>query len=112
MGFGAKISVSMVEGFAFVDKLDWNAYHEGQYIQESIEAYRNHPGVYPEAVLADQIYCLSSSIYSFIVFAVKHTLLEQGKYDSLKSHLLLNLDFSENKYMFLHCAMSHLQKYL
>jgi len=54
--FGAKLSVSMVAGFAFLDKLDWNAYHEGKYLQESIEAYHNRYGVYPEAVLADQIY--------------------------------------------------------
>lgn len=54
--FGAKISVSMVDGFAFLDKLDWNAYHEGKYLHESIETYRKRHAVYPEAVLADQIY--------------------------------------------------------
>lgn len=54
--FGAKLSVSMVNGFAFLDKLDWDAYHEGNYLIESIEAYHERYGLYPEAVLADQIY--------------------------------------------------------
>jgi len=54
--FGSKISVSVVEGFSFLDKLDWNAYHEGNYLQDSIMAYRKRFGFYPEAVLADQIY--------------------------------------------------------
>lgn len=54
--FGAKLSVSMVNGFSFLDKLEWNAYHEGKHLRESIEAYHNRYGVYPEAVLADQIY--------------------------------------------------------
>jgi hypothetical protein len=54
--FGAKLSVSVVDGFAFLDVIQWDAYHEGSYLQESVEAYRRRYGVYPEAVLADQIY--------------------------------------------------------
>lgn len=54
--FGAKLSVSLVDGFAFLDVIKWDAYHEGSYLQESVEAYRRRYGVYPEAVLADQIY--------------------------------------------------------
>jgi len=33
-----------VNAIAFLDKLDWNAYHEGKYLQESIEAYRSRYG--------------------------------------------------------------------
>lgn len=54
--FGAKISVSLVDGFSFLDVLDWNAYHEGNYLVQSIEAYFQRYGFYPEAVLVDQIY--------------------------------------------------------
>lgn len=54
--FGAKISVSLTNGFAFVDKLKWDAYNEGVLLQESVEAYKNRTGYYPEAVLADSIY--------------------------------------------------------
>lgn len=54
--FGAKLSISMVDGFAFLDKMEWDAYHEGSYLIESVEAYRRRHGFYPEAVLADKIY--------------------------------------------------------
>lgn len=54
--FGAKLSVSVVNGFAFLDELQWDAYHEGLLLEKSVEAYRERYGVYPEAVLADQIY--------------------------------------------------------
>ncbi|WP_343754359.1 IS5 family transposase, partial [Lentibacillus halophilus] len=54
--FGAKISVSMINGYTTLDKLSWDAYHEGVYLQDSIEAYCRRHGTYPEAVLADQIY--------------------------------------------------------
>lgn len=54
--FGAKLSISMVDGFAFLGKMEWDAYHEGSYLIESVEAYRRRHGFYPEAVLADKIY--------------------------------------------------------
>ncbi|MCF6094013.1 IS5 family transposase [Microaerobacter geothermalis] len=54
--FGAKIAVSLVDGYAFMEKLDWNNYNEANTLQQSVEAYRKRHGCYPEAVLADKIY--------------------------------------------------------
>lgn len=54
--FGAKISVSVIDGFAFLDEIGWDSYHEGSLLEKSVESYRERHGVYPEAVLADQIY--------------------------------------------------------
>lgn len=54
--FGAKISVSLVDGYTFLDVLSWNPYHEGKYLQDSVETYKQRYGYYPEAVLADTIY--------------------------------------------------------
>jgi hypothetical protein len=54
--FGAKISVSMINGFATLDRLSWDAYHEAAHLQETVETYKRRYGVYPEAILADQIY--------------------------------------------------------
>src|SRR5699024_9203038 len=54
--FGAKLSVSVVDGYSFLDTLSWDAYHEGKLLQESVEKYKNRYGYYPEAVLADTIY--------------------------------------------------------
>jgi len=54
--FGAKLSVSVVEGFVFCEKLEWDAYNEGNTLVASLERYKEKNGFYPEAVLADKIY--------------------------------------------------------
>ncbi len=54
--FGAKLSVSMVDGLAFVDHIGWDAFNEGKDLQEQVESYKRRNGYYPAAVLADQIY--------------------------------------------------------
>ena len=54
--FDAKLSVSLTDGYAFIDTLSWDAYHEGIFLKESIESYKERFGYYPEAVLADTIY--------------------------------------------------------
>src|SRR5690625_4080348 len=54
--FGAKISVSVVNGYSFLDTLSWDAYHEGILLKASIEKYKVRYGYYPEAILAGAIY--------------------------------------------------------
>ena len=54
--FGAKVSISMVNGYAFKDKLDWNAYSEAALLKPIVEAYKAKHGYYPEAVIADKLY--------------------------------------------------------
>jgi transposase, IS5 family len=54
--FGAKISVSCVDGMCFVDRLSWDAYNEGQDLIGQIEKYRERFGFYPESVHVDKIY--------------------------------------------------------
>jgi len=55
--FGAKLHLSLVNGFAFVDHLSWEAYNEGTLLLDSVEQYKTRHGHYPKEVLADQIYC-------------------------------------------------------
>ncbi|UJF31652.1 IS5 family transposase [Paenibacillus hexagrammi] len=54
--FGAKVAISLVNGFAFEEKRDWDNFNEGLTLKASVEAYYKRFGFYPEAVLADQIY--------------------------------------------------------
>jgi hypothetical protein len=55
--FGAKISVSLTgKGLAHVDKLHWDAQHEGHDLQTQVEAYKKRYGYYPEVVIADTLY--------------------------------------------------------
>jgi hypothetical protein len=55
--FGSKIQLSLSNGFAFIDKLSWDNFNEGGYLQESVNLYKKRFGYYPKEVLADKIYC-------------------------------------------------------
>ncbi|MEO2032733.1 MAG: IS5 family transposase [Planctomycetaceae bacterium] len=54
--FGAKLSISVVGGFSFVDRRSWDSYNEGTDLIEQIETYRRRFGCYPESVHVDKIY--------------------------------------------------------
>ena len=54
--FGAKISVSLVEGYSYIEKLSWDAYNEGTLLEAHMEAYKKRFGYYPDRVLVDKIY--------------------------------------------------------
>ena len=54
--FGAKVAISVIGGYAFVDKLSWDAYNESTDLIPVIEKYRKTYGFYPEAVMADKLY--------------------------------------------------------
>ena len=54
--FGAKISVSVVDGMMFLETLSFDNYNESTRFIESVEEYKRRYGFYPQAVLVDQIY--------------------------------------------------------
>ncbi len=51
---GAKISVSLVAGVSFVDRISWDAYNESLDLVAQIEAYRRRFGHSPASVHVDQ----------------------------------------------------------
>lgn len=55
--FGAKIHISLVDGYAFLDELSWDAFNEGSHMMAYVEQYHHRFGYYPKEILADQIYC-------------------------------------------------------
>lgn len=55
--FGAKLSVSLTsQGIAGVDRIRWDAYHEGLDLPAQVEIYKERYGHYPEVVLGDPLY--------------------------------------------------------
>lgn len=54
--FGAKVAISLVDGYAIVEHLSWDAFNEATTLIDSIERYREREGFYPERILADKIY--------------------------------------------------------
>jgi hypothetical protein len=51
--FGAKIAISCVDGFVFLDHLEWNNFNESSDLPEQIERYKRRFGHYPASVHAD-----------------------------------------------------------
>lgn len=55
--FGAKIQVSLMDGYAFLEQLSWEAFNEGTRLMSAIEQYKTRLGYYPQEIAADKIYC-------------------------------------------------------
>ena len=54
--FGAKLDISVSDGWTRLECWSFDAYNEGTKLIETIERYRVREGHYPERVLADKIY--------------------------------------------------------
>lgn len=54
--FGAKLDISVCDGWTRLEYYSFDAYNEAQNLTEMIERYRARTGRYPERVLADKIY--------------------------------------------------------
>jgi len=54
--FGQKISISVVDGYTFIERQSWDNFSEGITLIESAEKYKKRHGVYPKAILADKTY--------------------------------------------------------
>jgi IS5 family transposase len=54
--FGAKLAMSLVNGYALIEKVSWDNFNEGTTLIASVETYKSRFGYYPKEILADQIY--------------------------------------------------------
>lgn len=54
--FGAKLGVSIQNGYALINTLNWEAYNEGSDLKKQVEAYKRLNGCYPKVVITDKIY--------------------------------------------------------
>ena len=54
--FGAKLDISVSDGWARLEYWSFDAYNESTKLIETIERFRTREGHYPERVLADKIY--------------------------------------------------------
>jgi len=59
---GAKISISLVNGYTFIDRMSFDNYNESGDLIGAIEKYKYRFGYYPKSVHADQIYRSRSNI--------------------------------------------------
>jgi len=54
--FGAKFSISVINGWNFLDTVSFDAYNEGSELIDQIEKFKKRTGYYPVSVHADHIY--------------------------------------------------------
>ena len=54
--FGAKISISYVEGYVFLDYVEWSNFAESKYLKEQVEKYYEMWEYYPESIHVDKVY--------------------------------------------------------
>ena len=54
--FGPKLSLSVVDGFLYLDHLRWDAYNESLDLIAQVNKYRRRFGYFPKVVIADGIY--------------------------------------------------------
>ena len=54
--FGAKVAISVLNGYTKIERLSWDAYNESTRLQDTVEGYKEQTGFYPQRILADKIY--------------------------------------------------------
>ena len=54
--FGAKITLSVINKYSYIERLDWNSYNEQEDLKTSVERYKLRFGYYPKVVLVDRIF--------------------------------------------------------
>ena len=73
--FGAKLDISVVNGFTRLEHSSFDAYNESENLIETIERFRAREGHYPERVLADAIYRTTENLK----YCAKHHIRLLGK---------------------------------
>ncbi len=54
--FGAKMTISVVDGYVFTERLSWENYNEATDLIDQLESYKKRVGFYPASVHVDKIY--------------------------------------------------------
>jgi len=54
--FGPKISISVVDGYTYMEDLEFDSYNEGVSLIQSAKDYKRKFGFYPQSIIADKIY--------------------------------------------------------
>ena len=54
--FGAKLHISLVDGYARIERMDFEAYNESEDFWKAVYRYHDRYGRWPERILADKIY--------------------------------------------------------
>lgn len=85
--FGAKIEVSIMNGFSFLEELSWEAYNESTRLMATIERFKKRFGVYPKEVLVDKIYCTRDNRARLKELGIKLRAKPLGRPKAVEAHV-------------------------
>ncbi|MGI6572726.1 MAG: IS5 family transposase [Fermentimonas sp.] len=71
--FGSKINVSLVNGYTRINQFDFEAFNEGTFLKDQVEAYKAFHGFYPELVQTDDIYMSRDNRNYLKGLGIRHT---------------------------------------
>jgi len=84
--FGAKIGLTLADGFAKVQTLSWDAYNEHADLIPHVEAYKKLYGYYPELVQVDKIYGSNKNRKYCKEKQIRMTVVPKGKPKELSKY--------------------------
>jgi len=85
--FGAKIQVSLMQGYAFLEDLSWEAFNEGTRLMKTVEQYKVRLGYYPKEVLVDKIYCTRDNRNKLKALEIALVAKPLGRPKAMKIHI-------------------------
>ncbi len=85
--FGSKIQVSLMQGFAFLEDLSWEAFNEGTRLMKTVEQYKARLGYYPKEVLVDKIYCTRENRRKLKGLGIALVAKPLGRPTAMKNHV-------------------------
>lgn len=71
--FGAKLNVSLQNGYARINQLSFEAYNESTFLTDQVEDYKTLNGYYPEVVQTDNIYLTKANRAYLKERNIRHT---------------------------------------
>ena len=85
--FGAKINISLVKGYAFLEDFSWEAYNESTRLMDAVERYRKRHGYYPKELWADKIYCTRENRKQLKLLGIKLKAKPLGRPKAVEAHV-------------------------
>ncbi len=83
--FGPKVHVAVVGGYSFLDCCEFEAFHEGNRLKESLEHHRERFGDNPKVLLGDQIYATRANRELLKEAGIEHGFKRIGRPPTLPS---------------------------
>ena len=85
--FGAKVHVSHMNGFVFLEDFSWEAYNEGTRLMDAVGRYKKRFGYYPADVLADKIYCTRANRAQLKLLGIRLRAKPLGRPKAVAEHV-------------------------